>query len=295
MLEEFGCARMPRNAQTRWNFSSRVVNTVASNYDRLIETFNRIVEHPSMDDETACFADGLKTKSEDFDFMFLLFTFEVLFSHTDVLFDILQHKSMDVSFCMRRIDHLMKVLDELKLERAFDNIYNRVAMLTEDPELAHRRKRRQGQQDQYQVYKALYDSIHNSIRAQITQRFQHLSRLQFMELLNRENFDSFKLQFPMQALANLSETYGHFFDEVKLKTELQHFYADPELHSSQQLYDGISFMKSSGLNEAMPQLYRLRCLIATIGVTSAGVECSFSCLKRIKTYTRNTIGQDLQI
>ena len=34
------------------------------------------------------------------------------------------------------------------------------------------------------------------------------------------------------------------------------------------------------------------CLIATIGVTSAGVERSFSSLKRLKTYTRNTIGQE---
>ena len=34
------------------------------------------------------------------------------------------------------------------------------------------------------------------------------------------------------------------------------------------------------------------CLIATIGATSAGVERSFSSLKRLKTYTRNTIGQE---
>ncbi|KAL2083806.1 hypothetical protein ACEWY4_021579 [Coilia grayii] len=291
MLEEIGCARMPRNAPTRWNFNSRVVNTVASNYDRLIETFNRIVDHPSMDDETTSLADGLRAKLEDFDLMFLLYTFEELFSHTDVLFDILQQKSMDVSFCMRRIEHLMQVLDELKLDRAFNKIYSRAAMLTQDPELAHRRKRRQGQQDQHEVYKTLYDSIHDSVRTQITQRFQHLRRLQFMELLNKEKFDSFKLQFPMHALANLSETYGHLFDEVKLKTELQHFYTDPELHSTQKLCDAIQFMKSSGLDEAMPQLYRLKCLIATIGVTSAGVERSFSCLKRIKSYTRNTIGQ----
>ena len=35
------------------------------------------------------------------------------------------------------------------------------------------------------------------------------------------------------------------------------------------------------------------CLIATIVATSAGVERScFSCLKRIKSYTRNTMGQE---
>ena len=42
---------------------------------------------------------------------------------------------------------------------------------------------------------------------------------------------------------------------------------------------------------AMPQLYKLFSLVATIGATSAGVERSFSCLKRLKSYTGNTMGQ----
>ncbi len=45
------------------------------------------------------------------------------------------------------------------------------------------------------------------------------------------------------------------------------------------------------LDSAMPQLYKMFSLVATIGATSAGVERSFSCLKRLKSYTRNTMGQ----
>ncbi|KAA0722428.1 Thymosin beta-b [Triplophysa tibetana] len=45
------------------------------------------------------------------------------------------------------------------------------------------------------------------------------------------------------------------------------------------------------LDSAMPQLYKLFSLVATIGATSAGVERSFSCLERLKSYTRNTMGQ----
>ncbi len=45
------------------------------------------------------------------------------------------------------------------------------------------------------------------------------------------------------------------------------------------------------LDSAMPQLYKLFSLVATIGATPAGVERSFSCLKRLKSYTRNTMGQ----
>ncbi len=46
------------------------------------------------------------------------------------------------------------------------------------------------------------------------------------------------------------------------------------------------------LDSAMPQLYKLFSLVATIGATSAGVERSVSCLKQLKSYTRNTMGQD---
>ena len=291
LLKDHGCARMPRSAPTRWNFTSRVVNTVASNYDKLVEIFDHFVDHPSMDDETIRLADGLRGKLEDFEFVFLLFTFEQLFSHTDVVFDILQHKSMDVSYCRLRIESLLRIVEELKLESTFVQIYQR-AVAVDDPELFHRRKRRQGQSDLRQAYRRLYDSIHDSIITQITQRFQHLERLKFMELLNVDKFESFKSDFPTQSLLNLLETYGQFFDQDKLKIELLHFYRNPDINSSRKLCEAIGFMKSSGLDGAMPQLYKLMCLIATIGATSAGVEQSCSCLKRIKSYTRNTMGQE---
>lgn len=290
LLEEFSCARIPRSAPTRWNFSSRVVNTVASNYDELLQIFENITERPMMDDETIRLADGLRSKMQEFEFAFLLFTFEQLFSHTDVVFDILQHKSMDVAFCKRRIENLLQILDELKVQSAFDKIYARAASLTEDPDLSHRVKRRL--LNPRQSYRALYDSIHDNLRTQITQRFQHLDRLRFMELLDAAKFDSFKISFPTQLLSNLMETYGHLFDQEKLRIELQHFYHNAEINSSRKLCDALGFMKSSGLDGAMPQLYRLMSLIGTIGATSAGVERSFSCLKRIKTYTRNAMGQE---
>ncbi|KAK0151974.1 Zinc finger MYM-type protein 1 [Merluccius polli] len=290
LLEEFRCARLPRNAPTRWNFSSRVVNTVASNYDELHDIFENIIVRPTMDDETIRLADGLRCKMEEFEFVFFLFTFEQLFAHTDVVFDILQHKSMDIAFCKRRIENLLQIIDELKVESVFDKIYTRAATQTENPDASHRAKRRL--LNPRQAYRALYDAIHDSMLTQITQRFQHLDRLGFSELLDEAKFESFKVSFPTQALANLMETYGQFFDADKLKIELHHFFSNAEIHSTRKLCDALAFMKSSGLDGAMPQLYKLMSLIATIGATSAGAERSFSCLKRIKTYTRNAMGQE---
>ena len=82
------------------------------------------------------------------------------------------------------------------------------------------------------------------------------------------------------------------FDSDRLKAELQVLYSDRDFHTGKdKLCDFIAFFKQGGLDKVMTEVYRLMCLIATIGVTSAGVERSFSCLKRLKTYTPNTIGQ----
>ena len=114
------------------------------------------------------------------------------------MIDILQHKSMDVSNCRLRIESFLRIMEELKLENTFVQIYQR-AVAVHDPELFHRRKTRQGQSDSRQAYRRLYDSIHDSIITQITQRFQHLECLRFMELLNVDKFVSFKSDFPTKS------------------------------------------------------------------------------------------------
>jgi hypothetical protein len=49
-LEESDCPRLPRNAPTRWNFTSRIVGTVANNYDKLLDVFDRMVQSDDDDD-----------------------------------------------------------------------------------------------------------------------------------------------------------------------------------------------------------------------------------------------------
>ncbi len=78
----------------------------------------------------------------------------------------------------------------------------------------------------------------------------------------------------------------------RLRSELQVLYSDEDLQGNRgKLCDYLVFLKDMELDSAMPQLYKLFSLVATIGATSAGVERSFSCLKRLKSYTRNTMGQ----
>lgn len=55
--------------------------------------------------------------------------------------------------------------------------------------------------------------------------------------------------------------------------------------------DLLTFLRAKGLSDNMPHLHALTCLMVTIPVSTASVERSFSALKRIKPYSRNTTGQ----
>ncbi len=59
--------KVPRNAPTRWNFTSRIVSTVANNYDGLLQTFDNIIADTTMDDDTLDCAKGFVRKLEDFE------------------------------------------------------------------------------------------------------------------------------------------------------------------------------------------------------------------------------------
>ena len=56
--------------------------------------------------------------------------------------------------------------------------------------------------------------------------------------------------------------------------------------------DLMEFINVNDLSDALPKLFRLFALILTIPFTTASVERSFSALKRIKTYQRNTTGEN---
>ncbi|XP_056619959.1 zinc finger MYM-type protein 1-like [Triplophysa dalaica] len=292
LLEEVGCSRLPKSAPTRWNFNSRAVSTVAENREKLLNVFRRIVDAPAMDDDTVRGALGFIGYLENFEFMFFLSTFKAIFSLTDVVFDIVQNKAMDIAFCRKKIDNLLSTLVTLGSEDRFTQVYDSAAHLPD----VHAPKRSRAMMkegvDVKEHYRLLYMSIIDNQTKQIKQRFADLDNLKFLQLLNNAMFEQMCNVFPVEALHSLITSYGQHFDTDRLKSELQVFYSDRDLHGENgKLCDLLRAFKSNDLDMAMPELYKLMCLGATIGATSAGVERSFSCLKRTKNYMRSATGQ----
>lgn len=112
----------------------------------------------------------------------------------------------------------------------------------------------------------------------------------FLAFLDPQHFAAYRQSFPTAALSSLEESYGCHFDTSSLKTELGVMYAMSDFEGRSPS-DLLHFLQQKGLTKSMPQLHLLTCLVLTIPVSTASVERTFSALKRIKTYTRNSTGQ----
>ena len=96
--------------------------------------------------------------------------------------------------------------------------------------------------------------------------------------------------FPRTAFSSLLASYGRHFEYAILETELRAFYHSNEL-TCLFPHELLDMLLSTRRFKAMPQVTKLCELVLTVPATTASVERSFSALKRIKTASRNTMGQ----
>ena len=156
--------------------SSRIVGTVANNYDKLLYVFDRMVQSGD-DDDTVNRADGFLKDLEDFEFVFMLLTYNQVLAETDVVFSILQHRTADVVFCKARVNALLSFITEKTSEVSFCAIYEKAVDMTYDP-AQNPRKRHRGP-DPKERYKGVYMAVLNKLIDQITTRFANIENQGF--------------------------------------------------------------------------------------------------------------------
>lgn len=141
-------------------------------------------------------------------------------------------------------------------------------------------------------FKILFYEIIDNILMQLSIRFNDTDKLIYLQLADVTKFKDYSCNFPTSALENLKKAYSNIFQDMdKLKVELEVLYNDVKYHNLSHIYDMVKIFENDYLKEVMPEVYKLFSLILTIPSTSVSVERSFSCLKRIKTYLRNSTSQ----
>lgn len=131
----------------------------------------------------------------------------------------------------------------------------------------------------------------DNIKTEICDRYREIGQLRFFCLLDPDSFPLFKSEFPEVIFSELKEKYTEKFDFDRLKNELHCLYSSSEF-AKLNAYELIRFCEDKKMCHVFPQLVLLGKLMLTIPASSASAERSFSGLKRIHTYLRNTQGQE---
>ena len=153
-----------------------------------------------------------------------------------------------------------------------------------------RRKRTPFEDETRRQFKLIFFEILEYFLQELSTRFQSLVAPRLVELLDPEKAAMHQNDFPRAAFSSLLASHGRHFEYAKLETELRAFYHSNEL-TCLFPHELLDMLLSTRRFKAMPQVTKLCELVLTVPATTASAERSFSVLKRIKTASRNTMGQ----
>ncbi|XP_064081945.1 zinc finger MYM-type protein 1-like [Macrobrachium nipponense] len=280
---------IPGVAPRRWNFSSRLLNTVKNHYEPLTAFFLHILnQSDDWDNDTVLRSRGFLAFFQSFQTRFLVNVFSSVFSLADAFFWALQNKGMDVALCIRKVEELVANIQKIRVE-GFDTIFQQSSPGRGDDNPV--KKPRIENFEEEESCRALFLEILDNVLSQLRHRFRALTQLDFFTLLNSDFFEKHSQQFPETALNCLEKQYGSFFDIVRLKNELSVLYCSSEFRDKNVLRI-MKIMHKTKLYQGLPEVYKLAKLIATIPATSSITKDTVSSLKKIKTYYSSTQGQE---
>ena len=289
-LDEIVKKRLPKVAPTRWNYNGRLVQTVLEYRQQLIELFEDILEYAdNWDSETLNSSRGyIVLLKKDFNFNFLLKVFGEIFPLTDTLFDVLQSKTNDIAYCVQKINDF-KILIQSKRD-SFLEIWDSAKNICDILKPEAKRLRIDSVGDSETCYRKLFFEIIDNILVQLDSRFSNVESLKFLELTNLKKY--YNAPFPQSAFDSLIANYGCFFDAVALRSQLSVLLNTKESIDVKSVSELLKFIKNNELDSAYCEVVKFCELILTIPATTSSVERSFSALKRIKTFVRNSTAQD---
>ncbi|XP_025208737.1 zinc finger MYM-type protein 1-like [Melanaphis sacchari] len=111
--------------------------------------------------------------------------------------------------------------------------------------------------------------------------------------INQGNFVKYKLLEVIECIRDNSESGMESINGAKdqLKNELSVIYFDEQFHN-QSIQQCVKLLKEFEESGLLKEAYKLFCIVLTIPSSSVTVERKFSCLKRIKSYLRNSMTEE---
>lgn len=299
---------------TRWTVKSGAVTSILDNYSILQSTLNILLENCPRND-VAAKVRGVQAGMQRFSALFGLLLSKAVFGVTDTVSRCLQAKSMDALTARQLVGALKAQLQHMR--QGFDAFWvmaedtaTSIGIPVEAPK-QHRRSRKvdkAGTQAVFHTpadfYRRQYYECIDVVSGELDRRFENgdIKVLQSIEevVLAFANGDS-ENTVHQALLQHIGKTYHGDVDLVKLQHELpmltnvvrtynaqcgENIKAVTSLSTLATIFNRLPFTKLM-----LPEIVALLKLYFTVPMTSCTAERSFSSLRRLKSYLRQTMTQ----
>jgi len=287
--------KLKRLCPTRWIERYNSIETFYEFFPAILNCLEEIIMWN--DSDTSSKANQLLLALQASEFNVALTILNYIFQYTHSLCKYLQTTNIDLVDAIEHISlvkkQLMSIRENVSLE--FNKLYNDLNERLNDfeikieiPRLAKRQKHRINisTNDPEEYFKiALFIPFLDSYIQQLNDRFiNHKNIISgFQMLMNSSTFNEERLKELVEFYSNDIDS----FDLVKSEILLWNRYLDD---SNIKTKNAINILNNCN-SDLFPNVFKLLQILVTLPVTSCEAERSFSTLKRIKTYLRNSTSE----
>ena len=231
------------------------------------------------------------------DFLICLFCTESVFDLTLPLSKYLQTENIDLNLAVKSATNVQKTLQNYRcnVNEIFSNIFLKVSTLCDKHEINISRPRIAGRQTHRQNIPS--ESVEKYYKRAIFIPFLDVT----IQSINQKFVNHRDILSQFQNFLETSESDGVINSIEKLNTfyNLTDETIVGEIHLWQQFLNGLDKKPDNALSalemcnkNMFPVIYKLLSILATLPVTTCTCERSFSSLKFLKSYLRNSTGEE---
>ncbi|KAL4085032.1 hypothetical protein QTP88_027870 [Uroleucon formosanum] len=301
-----------RASGTRWSCRHNACSAFINSWKEFMETLKDIENNTSEKPTNRRKAAGLKNNLSKFESVFMAVFWTSLLERFDKTSKMLQsasanledvvdlYKSLIGYVCEIRTDEMFQqFIEEAKKtkqeEYEWDQKRHRVRPLVCD-ELEQDKSRENeivlGGKKKLQV---IYFAVLDKIRQQLEMKHSGYASIyeKFNFLINIDN-ESISTDDIVRGAERLQQFYEIDIDENTFTQECIHFkmYIHNTIEKKQPGQSLFTFIRNQELEEIFPNVSIALRIFSCVAVTNCSAERSFSCLKRIKTFLRSSIGEN---
>ena len=265
-------------------------------FRELFDIILLVLEHLAADSdgETSALAAAYhKSIASDIEFLTALFVVSRVFSLTKPYAELLQSPTCDLVKCYDNIESMAVYLAELLDDGSMNTLHNELVQFAAAYEIPYQLSRRK-KTTVREFFDVMYRTFISNTLDELGSRFStHQKLAANISKLMPNNVTTAEF-------TDLKETFEFYKDDLRsdsflvLESEFELWRNSWRKRMNENLPLTVDHLlkEMRGHRDFYPNVYQLLTLFATLPVSVATAERSFSTLKLVKTFLRNTMGDD---